>query len=181
MRCLSNSHSNRGMEAQNFVFDVVEIYNSKGWAAIQEIAVPTIHTNSGFYYNRKSTVDFVGLAYNKHVDFDVKSTKERTRFPLANIEQHQYNWLEMSRNQGSNSFILVNFSKLNEWYVLTFDILKGYWERWKAGGRASIPIADLRIDAIPVREGGKTGLDFLEFLNKTAKKGNRTNSIFNSI
>ena len=170
MQYLSNSHSNRGMDAQNFVSDVVNIYNSKGWAAIQEIAVPIVHSRKGFAYGRKSTVDFVGLAYNKHVDFDVKSTRERTRFPLANIEQHQYNWLEMSRNQGSNSFILINFVKLNEWYVLTFSILKEYWERWKTGGKASIPIADLRMDAISVREGGKTGLDFLEFLKANKER-----------
>lgn len=169
----NHSKANRGKAAQEFVAAVVERYNAKGWAAIQEIAVPISPSADGFYFSKKSTVDFVGLAYNRHVDFDVKSTKERTRFPLANIGQHQYDWLEKSYMQGSESFILVNFEKLHEWYVVPFPMLKKYWEAWKAGGRASIPIGDFRLDAIAVKEGGRTGLDFLEFIRKEQQKAGK--------
>jgi recombination protein U len=160
----NHSKANRGKSAQQFVAAVVEIYNAKGWAAIQEIPTPIHPSANGFFYAKKSTVDFVGLAFGKHVDFDVKSTKERTSFPLANIEEHQYKWLELAYGQGSVSFILVNFEKLREWYIVPFLMLARRWKEWKDGGRASIPTEDLRLEAIPVREGGRTGLDFLEFL-----------------
>lgn len=166
------SKANRGKAAQQFVAEIVERYNRKGWAAIQEIAVPVTVTGNCAFFSKKSTVDFVGMAYNKHVDFDVKSTKERTRFPLSNVEQHQYEWLEKSWEQGSESFILVFFEKLSEWYVVTFPMLKLYWEEWLNGGRASIPIEDMRLYAMPVREGGKTGLDFLEIVRSNENSKN---------
>lgn len=165
------SKANRGKAAQSFVAEVVEWYNNKGWAAIQEIAVPTTIVDNRAFFSRKSTVDFVGLAYNRHVDFDVKSTKECTRFPLANVEFHQYQWLEKTWEQGSESFLLIFFEKISEWYVVTFPMLQLYWKDWEQGGRASIPIEDMRLYAIPIREGGKTGLDFLEFVRDSAVQG----------
>ncbi|WP_106345012.1 Holliday junction resolvase RecU [Planifilum fimeticola] len=158
------SPSNRGMRTQAFIREVIERYNALGRSCIQEVDVPKTIGKNGAFYREKSTVDFVGIAYNRPVAFEVKSTRQRTRFDLSLVKEHQYRYLKSFHEQGGVAFILLEMIKHAEWFVIPFQKLKPAMERAWSGGKKSIPYFDLKAEMITVKEGGRTGLDFLEFI-----------------
>lgn len=158
------SYANRGMGSQLLVASAVELYNKQKVACIQEIDTPKTILKDGGFYKKKSTVDFIGIAYTLPVAFDVKSTRITTRFDLNLISEHQFVFLNNFHEQGGVSFILLNMVLLKEWYVLPFLMLKRHWIEAERGGKKSIPYEVLKKEAIFIKEGGRTGLDFLEFI-----------------
>lgn len=156
------SPSKRGMLSQSIVAEAVKRYNRLGRACIQEIEVPKTIAKNGSFYREKSTVDFVGIGYNRPVAFDVKSTRCRTRFDLNLVKEHQFEYLSRFHEQGGIGFVLLHMIKHNEWYVIPFKVLEQYMEMAQNGGRQSIPYEEMRIGLPMITEGGKTGLDFLE-------------------
>jgi len=155
-------YANRGKQSETFIEQVIDCYNSLGHTIIQKIPVPiTITKGGGFSYKRKSTVDFIGFAYKRGVAFEVKKTEFTTRFPLSNISQHQYQFLKKCYLQDQYAFLLVEFEHLEEWYVVPFTMLERWWN---LKDRKSIPYEAFLTEAISVSKGGKTGLDFLDFI-----------------
>lgn len=139
------NHANRGKPFERLIELSNQQYMQKGRATIQKVPVPW----KVFYDRRtkqsraipekKSTVDFVGVANGRAVAFDAKSTRERKRFPLKNIEEHQFLFLKRWKDNGGISFILVEFVKKNEVYLLSFDQLSQWLISAENGGRKSIP------------------------------------------
>lgn len=136
----------RGMMLERIIEITNQTYKNKGWALVDKIPTPwAVHYNrqSGkvakAFPKEKGTVDFIGLSHGKSIAFDAKSTNTRTSFPLKNIQPHQLNYLSQHQDQGGLSFILVEFAKQREIYLLTIDQLNEWWEQMEAGGRKSIP------------------------------------------
>lgn len=162
MSTINISRSKRGMRSQAVIAEAVRRYNRLGRACIQEIEVPKTITKNGSFYREKSTVDFVGIGYNRPVAFDVKSTRNRTRFDLDMVKGHQYEYLRRFHQQGGVAFVLLHMVKHNEWFLIPFTELESYTETARNGGRQSIPYRDLKWKMPMLKEGGRTGLDFLE-------------------
>ena len=157
--------ANRGMAFEELVEYSNRQYAEKGWASIQKVATPWKVVRRGkqivsAFPEKKSTVDFVGVANGRAIAFDAKSTRERTRFPLANIEQHQMDFLERFQDQGGIGFFLVEFAKHHEFYIIPFTNMNEYWERARAGGRKSIPYDDMFLFE-KVKSGRGIALDYL--------------------
>jgi recombination protein U len=155
-------YANRGKRSESLVEHVIDKYNKWGHSIIQKVSTPiTITEGGGFTYGGKSTVDFIGIAYFRAIAFDVKKTEFETRFPLSNVKNHQYEFLKKYHQQRGISFLLVEFEKLHEWYIVPFLMLERWWSNPE---RKSIPYEAFQKEAIKVNEGGRTGLDFLEFI-----------------
>lgn len=144
-----NSYANRGKALENLIEIANGQYRGLGIAYITKIPTPTkiLKDNKGFYC-AKSTVDFVGtIKGGKFICFDAKQT-DKKRFSLYNVHTHQYEYMQEITYLGGTAFIIVNFSKLNEYYRLDFEVLKDYWQYWKAHkgqrGAASIPKLEFR-------------------------------------
>ncbi len=90
------------------------------------------------YFDKKSTVDYLGAIQGIPVCFDAKETKLKS-LPVANIHEHQIYFMDKFRKQGGLSFMLVHFIDEDVTYILEFDTIKKYWDIAKAGGRKSIP------------------------------------------
>lgn len=159
------SYANRGRSFEQIIESANMQYQLKGWGLIQKVPTPWRVIRRGkqiisAHPEKKSTVDFVGVANGKAIAFDAKSTRERTRFPLSNIEQHQVLFLKNFQDQGGQTFVLIEFAKLNETYLVPFDSLLDYWNSAMNGGRKSIPYDDMFKFPI-VRSGRGVALDYL--------------------
>ena len=109
-------------------------YRIKKLALIQKIPTPIVPTKMDkeghitlAYFDKKSTVDYIGVVQEIPVCFDAKECKA-DKFPLSNIHKHQYEFMEDFEKQGGISFILIYFSKSLFAYYLTFGELKEYWK-----------------------------------------------------
>lgn len=127
-------HANRGQHLENMVEQTNSAYMRKGLAIISKIPTPwkILRTYNPYtkqykinnaFPEKKSTVDFGGTASNKSVWFDVKSTQNKTRYPLTNIYGHQREYLLNVAKQGGKAFILIHSTVLEKTWLLWIDQL----------------------------------------------------------
>ena len=124
----------RGSVLEDMVNRTIEDYRIKKLALIQKIPTPIVPTKMDSeghitlaYFDKKSTVDYIGVVQEIPVCFDAKECKE-SKFPLSNIHKHQYDFMSEFEVQGGISFILIYFSKKQIAYYMTFKELKRYWK-----------------------------------------------------
>jgi recombination protein U len=161
-------YANRGKALQMLIDKTNQIYKLKGWAVVDEIPIPiTITEDNGRYIKgfkkNKSTVDYVGIAHGKGIAFDAKSTRETTRFPLANVHEHQVEYLIRYKDQGGQAFFLIEFEKHREFYYVPISFFTPYWESAKKGGRKSIPYQEIKMNCNQICPGRGVALDYLQF------------------
>ena len=123
----------RGSVLEDMINRTIADYRVKNLALIQKIPTPIVPTKMDkeghitlAYFDKKSTVDYIGVVQEIPVCFDAKECKVDT-FPLSNIHKHQYEFMEDFEKQGGISFILIYFSKDLLAYYLTFSELKEHW------------------------------------------------------
>ena len=97
------------------------------------------------YFEQRSTVDYIGVVQSYAVCFDAKECASDT-FPLANIHEHQYEFMKTFEEQGGIAFILINFTHLDRYYYMRFEELKKFHDRAQEGGRKSFRIEELSED-----------------------------------
>ena len=124
----------RGSVLEDMINRTIADYRVKNLALIQKIPTPIVPTKMDkeghitlAYFDKKSTVDYIGVVQEIPVCFDAKECKADT-FPLSNIHKHQYEFMEDFEKQGGISFILIYFSKELLAYYLTFSELKEHWK-----------------------------------------------------
>ncbi len=139
-----NSRGLRGSTLEDMINRTNEKYLENGLALIQKIPTPITPINIDkstrhitlAYFDQKSTVDYIGAVQGIPVCFDAKECNTDT-FPLANIHEHQVEFMRNFEKQQGIAFILISYTKRNEFYYLRFKELVKYWNRCKEGGRKS--------------------------------------------
>jgi recombination protein U len=145
-----NSRGLRGSTLEEFVNRTNEKYLESGLALIQKVPTPItpikIEKESRHitlaYFEQKSTVDYIGAIQGIPVCFDAKECRTDT-FPLQNIHEHQIIFMENFEKQGGISFLIILFAHRNEFYYLTYQSIKLFWDRCQAGGRKSFRYDEL--------------------------------------
>lgn len=165
-----------GASFEEIIKNSCEWYRWRGIALIHKIPTPWSVTYDKKYHRvvrahpeEKSSVDFEGAWHGRSVAFEAKSTRERKRFDLKNIKQHQMDYLKQHQDQGGLSFFLIEFAKLGEVYLVWHDQILNWWEAAKEGGRKSIPYTWVQIHCYVVVPG-RTYLDFIRVLEMTKRK-----------
>lgn len=123
-----------------------QAYWDKGLAVVQKVPTPITavevdnqnHRISKAYFEQKSTVDYIGAVQGIPICFDAKETS-RESLPIQNIHSHQIEFMEAFEKQRGLSFLLVSFTKKNEYFYLPFGVLKQHYDASRLGGRKSIP------------------------------------------
>lgn len=141
-----NSRGLRGSTFEELINLTNERYRQEALALLQKIPTPITpvrmdaetKTITLAYFEKQSTVDYIGVAQGVPIAFDAKETAGKS-LPLQNIHAHQMAFMEEFRRQRGLSFLLVHFSAADVYYLLPFETLKAYWERAAKGGRKSIP------------------------------------------
>lgn len=145
-----NSRGLRGSTLEDLVNRTNEIYKQHGLCLVQKIPTPITpikmnedHTQITLaYFERKSTVDYIGAAQGIPVCFDAKECTSDT-FALSNIHDHQISFMEDFEKQGGVSFIVIWYAHLDRLHYLRFEKLMSFWQRMTSGGRKSFRLDEL--------------------------------------
>lgn len=145
-----NSRGLRGSALEEYINRTNDIYMESSLALIQKIPTPITPINIDkesrhitlAYFDQKSTVDYIGAVQGIPVCFDAKECHTDT-FPLANIHEHQVEFMENFEKQGGVSFFLISYTHKDEFYYLQFPLLVKFWQRAKEGGRKSFRYEEL--------------------------------------
>lgn len=124
----------RGSVLEDMVNRTISDYRVKKLALIQKIPTPIVPTKMDkeghitlAYFDKKSTVDYIGVVQEIPVCFDAKECSTNV-LPLKNIHRHQFEFMSEFEEQGGISFILIYFSKMSVAYYLSFKELSKYWD-----------------------------------------------------
>lgn len=170
------SSSHRGMNLEEDINTSNEYYLSHNIAIIHKKPTPIQVVKVDYpmrqmakiveaYYKTPSTTDYNGIYLGKYIDFEAKESNSLTSFPLKNIHPHQIDHLKKIKEHGGIGFLIVLFSKLNEYYLVPLDILFTFWDNIDEG-RKSIPLNVFREKCYRITEAAFPRLDYLKIVKE---------------
>ncbi|MCI5918325.1 MAG: Holliday junction resolvase RecU [Roseburia sp.] len=167
-----NSRGLRGSTLEEFINRTNEKYLENHLALIQKIPTPITPINIDkqtrhitlAYFDQKSTVDYIGAVQGIPVCFDAKECHAQT-FPLQNIHEHQVQFMLDFERQGGIAFLLLFFTKNDQFYYLRLEKLMEFWNRAKEGGRKSFRMEELEEDFF-FKKSGSVLVPYLDMLQK---------------
>lgn len=167
-----SSAANRGMELEKLISAANDYYLMNDIALFTKRPTPINVVKIDYakgakitnaYFEKQSTTDFNGVYKNRYFDFEAKSTRLKTSFPLNNIYEHQITHLENVIRHGGIAFFIVQFAAFDEYYVLAAsDVISAY----RGDGRKSIPYQTFKEKGILVPLKLNPILDYLPAVAK---------------
>ena len=115
------------------------------------------------YFEEQSTTDYNGVYKSRYIDFEAKSTKNRTSFPLNNITMHQIEHLKLVIKHGGIAFFIINFQSLNKVYLLDASYVISFFEK---GERKSIPLECFVNEGIEINQGYNPRIDYIKAIEE---------------
>lgn len=145
-----NSRGLRGSQLEEAIGMTNEKYRDNRLALIQKVPTPItpieMDKEHGHitlaYFDKKSTVDFIGAVQGIPVCFDAKECAETT-FTLANVHEHQVEFMREFEQQGGVAFLLIWFKSVDKYYYMRDKELLKFWGRMEEGGRKSFRMDEL--------------------------------------
>ncbi len=145
-----NSRGLRGSTLEELINRTNERYGELNLALIQKIPTPITpvqidkeHRHITLaYFDKISTVDYIGAVQGIPVCFDAKECSVDT-FPLQNVHEHQMNFMEKFERQGGISFLIIFYSGRNTLYYMKYKEIRKFWNRAREGGRKSFRFEEL--------------------------------------
>ena len=119
------------------------------------------------YFEKKSTVDYIGAVQGIPVCFHAKETRQKS-LPLNNIHHHQIEFMQAFVKQQGIAFMLVHFAQLGECYFLPFEDLLPLWQAAQEGGKKSISHELFKKEYLIEQKGGM--IKYLEALSTYLEK-----------
>ena len=171
-RNLKIAAGNRGMDFEAGINDTNDYYREKGLAVFYKRPTPInivkVDYSKGAmithaYFEAQSTTDYNGVYKGHYVDFEAKTIRGKTSFPLANIPPQQIRHLKDVLAQGGFGFFLIRFALQNEVFFVPASYVIDFYERKE---RASIPVEDLRANGALVQLGYRPQYDFLPLIDE---------------
>ncbi len=145
-----SSRGLRGSTLEEFINHTNERYEELGLALVQKIPTPItpvkIDQESRHitlaYFDKISTVDYIGAVQGIPVCFDAKECGMDT-FPLQNVHEHQIEFMEKFEQQGGIAFLLIYYTERDELYYMRYEQIRRFWDRSLQGGRKSFRYKEL--------------------------------------
>lgn len=167
-----NSRGLRGSTLEDLINRTNEKYLENGLALIQKIPTPITPINIDkqtrhitlAYFEKKSTVDYIGAVQGIPVCFDAKECAVDT-FSLQNIHEHQVQFMEQFEKQGGIAFFLIYYTHKDLFYYLPYEMLRFFWDRARDGGRKSFRLEELNPEYVLPKKQGIL-VPYLDILSK---------------
>ena len=169
---ISLSSSNRGMDFEHEINLSNDYYREHDICLITKRPTPInivkVDYSKGAkithaYFEEQSTTDYNGVYKSRYIDFEAKSTKNRTSFPLNNITKHQIEHLKLVIKHGGIAFFIINFQSLNKVYLLDASYVISFFEK---GERKSIPIECFVNEGIEINQGYNPRIDYIKAIEE---------------
>lgn len=140
----------RGSTLEELINRTNQQYREKALAMIQKIPTPITpieidkeHRHITLaYFEQKSTVDYIGAVQGIPVCFDAKESHS-LNFPLANIHEHQIEFMRDFEKQDGIAFLLIYYTEPDRYYYMRFEELCGFVKRRDEGGLKHFKIEEL--------------------------------------
>ena len=161
------SAANRGMSFEADINETNDYYREMGLALITKRPTPINVVQVDYthgqkithaYFEKQSTTDYNGVIKGRYVDFEAKSTRNKTSFPLSNIAPQQVRHLRDVKKHGGIAFFLIYIHALDKTFLLDADYVCDFYEQKP---RKSIPFKDIEEHGHLVKEGYRPRYDFL--------------------
>lgn len=171
-RNLKVQAGNRGLDFEDAINQTNEYYKEKGLCLVTKrptpIKIVKVDYSKGTkiteaFFETQSTTDYNGVYKGKYLDFEAKSTRSKTSFPLANIPSQQIEHLKNVIFHKGIAFFLINLHCFNKTYLIDARIVIDYYENRQ---RASITFKDLEEKGYLVKESYRPRLDYLSILDE---------------
>jgi recombination protein U len=167
-----NSRGLRGSALEEMINHTNEYYRQKNLALVQKIPTPItpvkIDKEAGHitlaYFEKDSTVDYIGAVQGVPVCFDAKECATDT-FSMRNIHQHQIDFMRDFESQQGISFLVIAFTARNQFYYMRFSELTEYLNRREQGHANNFKYQELNPDYFLRQKGGAL-VHYLEGLSK---------------
>lgn len=161
------SYGNRGMVLERIIDVTNRYYLDKDIAVIYKKPTPVNISRVKYgekkvkgYLTSKSSLDYVGVYKGKYIDFDAKSTKSKTSFPLSNVQTHQIDHIKKILDHGGISFLIIEMN--NNYYLLHGNDLIDFVNN---NTRKSIPFSYIEEKGKEINIKPNLVLDYLSVLN----------------
>ncbi len=140
----------RGSVLEEELNRIIEEYRKNGLALIQKVPTPITPIEIDpdtrqirlAYFDRKSTVDYIGAVQGIPVCFDAKECASDT-FPIHNIHEHQVEFMRDFEAQKGIAFLVIFFTARAQFYYMRFSEMIRFWDRAVNGGRKSFTYEEL--------------------------------------
>lgn len=166
------SAANRGMVLENEINDSNLYYREKNMAIIYKRPTPINIVKVDYsrgaiitqaYFETQSTTDYNGVYKGRYLDFEAKSTKSKTSFPLSNIAPQQIDHLEKVIEHGGIAFFIISINPLNEVYLIDAKYICNFY---REKPRKSIPVESIKEHGHLIKEGYHPRLDYLPLVDE---------------
>jgi recombination protein U len=174
---LEANYGNRGMTLEEDLNATNEFYREHGIAVIHKKPTPIQIVQVDYpkrsaavikeaYFKQASTTDYNGVYRGKYIDFEAKETRNKTSFPLQNFHEHQIKHMKQVLEHGAICFVILQFTSLNEVYLLDANHLLSFWDRQQTGGRKSITKQEIEQYGHYISLGYQPPIDYIKIVEK---------------
>ncbi len=164
------SYANRGMDLENLINDANNYYLINDKAVIYKKPTPVKISKVNYgknkvevkgLLNQKSTLDYVGLYKGKYLDFDAKSSLNKSSFPLSNIHEHQLKHIKRVLSHGGIAFLIIQINQ--KAYILKGETLIDFISN---NDRKSIPNKFIEDNGYEISFKYNPVLNYLDVIDK---------------
>lgn len=159
---------NRGLLLEDEINKTNLYYKEKDLALIYKkptpIHITKLNNNliTEAFFERKSTTDYNGIYKGKYIDFEAKTTKNKTSFPLSNLPEFQLEHLKKVHQHGGIAFIIFYLEVKNEYYLYLVKDLVTYLNLTP---RSSISFKEIEEKGYLIKRTINPPLDYLTVLD----------------
>lgn len=168
------SYARRGMDLENLINEANKYYLDNDIAVIYKKPTPVEIKKVSFkgkteyiegVLREKSTLDYTGVYKGYYLDFDAKSSKSKTSFPLANIHKHQLLHIDRVLKHKGISFLIIEMN--DRFFVLDGNVLIKFVNN---NDRKSIPFDFIKDNGLEIKLKFNPTLDYIPVLDSLISK-----------
>ena len=168
-----NSRGLRGSTLEECINLTNDKYRENQLALVQKVPTPIkpiridSHTRqiTLAYFEQKSTVDYIGVVQGIPICFDAKECA-KDNFALANIHDHQIEFMRQFEKQQGIAFLILYFSNRDYYYYLRLKELEIFLKRSIDGGKKSFAFDELTPEYEISSKGNTVFVHYLQALQQ---------------
>lgn len=168
------SYAKRGMNLESLINEANKYYLDNDIAVIYKKPTPVEIKKVSYkgkteyiegVLREKSTLDYTGVYKGYYLDFDAKSSKSKTSFPLSNIHKHQLLHIDRVLKHKGISFLIIEMN--DRFFILDGNVLMNFVNN---NDRKSIPFEFIQKEGLEIKLKFSPTLDYITVLDTLISK-----------